>query len=254
MRLSKNVGFGAGHNIALFKAQTPYVLVLNQDVVLEREALARLMAAAQEHGDAAALGPCLLRPGRPKAEAIIDTAGLQTRVWGSVFDRGSSRTIQTRYQRSGYVWGISGACLLLKREAVLSLAYARPDRNYGEIFDETFFMYKEDVDLGARLRTAGWKVWYEAEAIGTHGRTGAAPASLGETRQHRRRLARYVRQYSYRNHWFFLIKNAPLWQWPLILPYEALKFVFILFTEPTTLRLFPSLVRRSWLMLKRRYA
>jgi len=243
IELHQNIGFGAGHNKAIQASQTPYILVLNQDVVLQPTALEHLLAAA-ESSHAAAIGPLLLRPESTQGKQIVDTAGLIKRPWWSVFDRATGKTLTPTLSRSGFLWGVSGACMLLRRSALEHVAYQKPDGTR-EYFDESFFMYKEDVDLCARFKRVGERCWYEASAIGTHGRTG----------KHGKRLAlpAYVREYSYRNHWFLLYKHAWLIAWPIIAPYEALKLVWIFVREPKTLRVIPEILAGIPRMLKRRY-
>lgn len=249
--LSENVGFGAGHNLAIRSSQTPFILVLNQDVVLEAHALERLLAAAEAHEEAGSVGPCLYRGEGPKPTELIDTAGLQKTFYYKVSDRGAGKTRDGRLSQSGFVWGISGACQLLRRSALEAVAYAGEPVQY---FDESFFMYKEDVDLCARLNKRGWRSWYEPGAIGWHTRTGFAPRAMGETRTHRLVLPRYVKEYSYRNHWLFLLKNAPLILSPLIAIYELLKAAYLFVFETKTLRVIPEILSSTPLMLRRRYA
>lgn len=252
IQLHENVGFGAGHNIAINASTSPYVLVLNQDVTLEPNALQRLVQAADQ-SRAAVTGPLLLRPKPLPQDPIVDTAGLKKRLWWAVQDRGSSKPLSLPLKRSGFVWGISGACALLSREALQRVSYAQPTGK-NEYFDESFFMYKEDVDLCARFRKRGLKAWYEADAVGYHGRTGFAPSSATEQVVHRRTLPTYVREFSYRNHWLVVFKHAWLWQMPIVLFYELVKLLFIILLEPKTLRVTPEIFKRIPLMLKRRYA
>lgn len=242
--LHENVGFGAGHNIAIRESTSEFILVLNQDVVLSPDALHRLVSAA-DASRAACVGPLLLRPRTDSAERTVDTAGQVKRPWWAVFDRGSGQPINASLQRSGYIWGISGACMLLRRTALQQIAYIRPD-GAADYFDESFFMYKEDIDLCVRLRRVGQRCWYEAQALGDHGRTGKSG--------NRRALPAYVREHSYRNHWFLVLKHAWLVSFVLILPYELIKLLFILLHEPKTLRVIPDIVRHLPSLLKRRYA
>ncbi len=242
--LHENVGFGAGHNIAIRESTSEFVLVLNQDVVLKPDALQNMVMAAQK-SRAACVGPLLLRPGSDSATRMVDTAGLIKRPWYAVIDRGSGKPVKESQLRSGFIWGISGACMLLRRDAIEAVAYKRHD-GAAEYFDESFFMYKEDIDLSIRLRRRGQRCWYAADAKGDHGRTGKA----GD----RRALPAYVREYSYRNHWFLIIKHAWLIQLIFIVPYELLKALFVIITEPKTLRLVPDVFKQLPKLLKRRYA
>ncbi|MBI4122154.1 MAG: glycosyltransferase family 2 protein [Parcubacteria group bacterium] len=251
--LHENVGFGRGHNIAIRETQTPFILVLNQDVVLEARALEQLMAAAHAQQDAGVVGPCLYRGETPQPVERIDTAGLHKSFFYQVVDRGTGREVSDRFTRPGFVWGISGSCMLLRRSAIESIAYTRSDGTK-EYFDENFFMYKEDLDLCARLNRAGFKSWYEPRALGWHTRTGFAPSGMTQVTKHRAKLPRYVRQYSYRNHWLFILKNAPLLFAPFILVYELLKALYLLVFETRTLGMILQVFPLLPIMLARRYA
>lgn len=244
--LSQNVGFGAGHNIAIRQAAASWVLVLNQDVVLKSNALEQLYDATLR-GDVAVIGPCLLRSAH-ESPAIIDTAGLEKTWYYRFTDRGSSKPLHEGLQRSGYVWGISGACMLLRKQALQQIAYGQ-----AEYFDESFFMYKEDIDLCIRLKREGWKAWYEASAIGYHRRTARQPRTTTQTAAHRRRMPTYVKQYSYRNQWYLILKHTLFVLLPFIALYEILKFGYILLSEPRTLALVPDIIKSLPRLVKRRY-
>ena len=243
--LHENVGFGAGHNLAIAESTSDYVLVLNQDVVMHPEALQHLVHAAQT-SQAACVGPLLLRPGTEQSTRIVDTAGLLKRPWWSVQDRGTGKPLTMPLRRPGFIWGISGACMLLNRKALQNIAFTRRGATTTEYFDASFFMYKEDIDLIVRLHNKGYRCWYAADATGSHGRTGQSG--------NRARLPAYVREYSYRNHWFLLVKHVWALQLIFVLPYELLKFLYILVREPKTLRVLPDIFKHLPSLLKRRYA
>lgn len=251
--LHHNTGFGAGHNVAIRLSVSPFILVLNQDVVLHKDALAALMSAAQKHDEAAALGPCLFRGTGPTENEKIDTAGIRKAFPYRFSDRATGEAFSERYQRSGFVFGVSGSCVLLRRSALETIAMNQDDGTT-QYFDESFFMYKEDIDLCLRLARQGWKSWYEAAATGWHTRTGHAPKNTTSTPQHRRTLPAYVREYSYRNHWFLIVKHAPLLLLPFVSVYELVKFLFLLFTEPRTLGMIPQVFSSLPRLLRQRYA
>ena len=83
-----------------------------------------------------------------------------------------NRTALSRYYKhtwpaekiaSGEVAGASG-CAPLYRRAMLESV----DLGQGEYFDDTFFLYMEDVDLDWRARRAGWTCWFEKVAVAYH--------------------------------------------------------------------------------------
>ena len=155
----ENKGFGAGNNTGMRAASGRYYLLLNPDAWLTEGALDKLMAFADEHPDAAVVGPRLLNPdgslqrsvrGYPSPWRIateyffLRKLGPRTHAlnafFGEQFDHESVRDAEYLF----------GACLLVRREAV--------DEVGG--FDEDFFLMSEEVDWCYRFREAGWKVLF----------------------------------------------------------------------------------------------
>jgi len=224
-----NLGFGKAHNIAIRKTDSPWVLVLNQDVILEPTALEEMMKFTSNKS-LASIGPKLYLT---KDQKNIDTTGIKKLFFFHYKERMD--------QQDQQVWGISGSCALYRKEALDSVAYAN-----SEYFDEFFFMYKEDIDLAERLNKKGWKAQFASTAIGYHNRTASKSVS-------RFNRPEYIKQHSYKNHLFVVIKHATLITLPFVFIYECLKFLFLLFTSPKTLMVLLEVVKLSPKMLKRRY-
>ena len=155
----ENKGFGAGNNAGMRAASGRYYLLLNPDAWLTEGALEKLVAFADEHPEAAVVGPRLLNPdgslqrsvrGYPSPWRIateyffLRKLGPRTHAlnafFGEQFDHESVREAEYLF----------GACLLVRREAV--------DEVGG--FDEDFFLMSEEVDWCYRFREAGWKVLF----------------------------------------------------------------------------------------------
>jgi cellulose synthase/poly-beta-1,6-N-acetylglucosamine synthase-like glycosyltransferase len=101
----------------------------------------------------------LLRPGR----TVIDSAGIRLPRHRRPRDRGSDETDGGQYDRAEFVFGVSGAAMMLRRAALADLAVG------GEVVDEDFFAYHDDTDLCWRANRLGWRVLYEPRARGVHG-------------------------------------------------------------------------------------
>lgn len=174
----RNLGYGAAANLGADGATQPWLVVTNPDVVWHPGALDVMLDAGEATG-AGAVGPTLLNPDGtryPSARALPslrDGVGhaLLVRVWpGNPWTR--------RYQEGADVapidgtiagpaddgdvvrtagW-LSGACLLLRREAFEAVGG----------FDDGYFMFFEDVDLGERLGRAGWTNVQAVAARVTH--------------------------------------------------------------------------------------
>lgn len=233
-----NIGFGAGHNLAIASSHSDWILLLNTDVQLSQTAFANIMKKIG-NPKVGAIGGVLYTD---KTKQSVDSTGI---ILNPFFYHAKERKIVP--ETDDYPWGISGACILLRKTALEQIAYKRTDRDYPEYFDESFFLYKEDLDIAARLKLHGWKSLYTKVDIGIHDRTGSH-------QKKRKDLPKYVKEQSYKNHFFFLFKHAPLTALPTILLYESIKFFYILVFEPTLLAVMPSVLRQLPTMLKRRYA
>lgn len=246
--LENNVGFGAAHNIAIHASDSEYILVLNPDCTLKETALRRLMNAAEVQEEAAAISPCILRSPN---DSVIDSTGLVKTFYGAAYDRGAGKPLPGSLKQSGSIWGVSGACALYRRSALEEVQHTT-DSHRPQYFDEDFFMYKEDVDLAARLQRAGWSAWYQHDAIAYHTRTGK-PSKIQDTKRNRETRKEYINKHSYRNHLLYLVKNV---RGLAILPsffYEFMKFVYLFVFETKTLSVWPSVIKAIPTTLSKRY-
>lgn len=182
-RLPANVGFAAANNIGIRATTQPYVLLLNSDTLVGPGQLEGLCVALDGAPVAAAVGPALLDgTGRQELSygPMISPVGEATqKVRGRLLVAGPAAVrarIAADMRRRQYVDWVSGACLLVRREAAEAVG----------LLDERYFMYCEDVDFCAALRAAGHGILYAPEVVVTHlrGRSRAsAPAAT--TRRYR---------------------------------------------------------------------
>ncbi len=263
LRNFKNLGFSRAHNQAIElarKSGAEYVLVMNPDIILTPDYLKRLMEAVEGRSEIGSACGKLLRVTAPPTEdddpvftGVIDSAGLALRPNRRAVDRGSGEKDAGQYKKNAEVFGVSGALALYRLAALDDLAATT-----GEIFDEDFFAYKEDVDLAWRLRLMGWKAAYFPAAVAYHYRGAAGEAHGGLTKAFSGRLRRspLVNRLSTRNHLLTLVKNEH-WQnallaAPLIAAYEAAKFFAALLTQPSTLPAYLSFWSNLPKMLRKR--
>jgi N-acetylglucosaminyl-diphospho-decaprenol L-rhamnosyltransferase len=203
----ENIGFGRGVNrgVAEIDALAPEVefyLVVNPDVVFAEGSVDALLEAAGRWPDAGALGPLIEEPdgsAYPSARAVPTLAlgsahALLVRIWP---DNPWTRRYLGRGEGPGerVVGWLSGACLLLRREAFSQVGG----------FDEGYFMYFEDVDLGDRLGKAGLANVYVPGARVSH-------AQGHSTKRHPARMLQAHHDSAYR---FFAERHKAPWQAPL---------------------------------------
>ena len=152
LALGSNRGFAAAANAGLRATAAEAVALVNTDVELEPGWRARMEAALGEGVAAVACKMVSLRD-----PAVLDDCGDVLRRDGVCEQRGRGRRDDGRWDAADDVFSACAGAALYRREAVLAAGG----------FDERLFSYLEDVDLGLRLRLAGWRCRYEP-AVARH--------------------------------------------------------------------------------------
>ena len=159
-----NLGYGAAANLGARDADAEWLVICNPDIVWHPGALDALLTATERWPAAAAFGPTILEPDGsiyPSARAL---PSLRTGVGHALFSRlWPSNPWTRRYRgvtdgRERVAGWLSGSCLAIRREAFEAIGG----------FDERYFMFFEDVDLGRRLGAAGCASVYVPAATVTH--------------------------------------------------------------------------------------
>lgn len=175
-----NLGFAGGVNAGVRASRTPWVVVLNPDVVVEASAIARFVAAAEAEPTIGAAGARLVdEHGAPQAGfAVRRFPTLATlavdlllidKLWPSNPVTARYHATDLSLASSQDVEQPAAACLLIRRTAFDAVG------GFDAAFHPAWF---EDVDFCRRLRAAGWRVRYVADASLRH-EGGVAMRSLG---------------------------------------------------------------------------
>lgn len=238
---STNDWYAKGNNAGIKIATGDYILFCNDDVVLEPDYVTKIIETFQKNDQLGIVGGKLLK----NDKQTIDTTGLVMKRSRQVVNRGENLRDTGQYNKPEYIFGISGALLMIKRSALEAIRYQ------DEYIDEDFIAYKDDVDLSWRMWRAGYSVYYEPSAVAYHARTIQHTSLAG-----RGKKSAIIRAYSYRNHWWTLIKNEQCSSfikdsW-MIIPYEFLKFCYILCTEWATVAIIPNIIKGIPLMKRKR--
>jgi GT2 family glycosyltransferase len=186
-----NLGFAEANNLAARDADTPYLVFLNPDAFPEPGWLGALIAAAERFPQVAAIGSTQLRADAP---GVYDGTGDILHASGLAF-RSSYGRRRAHAPPLGESFSACAAAMLVRREAFEAVGG----------FDARYFCYFEDVDLGFRLRLAGWRILQSPDAVVAHvgGGVSGARSAFGDFHGARNRL------------WtFFKCMPAPL-LWPL---------------------------------------
>lgn len=161
-----NTGFGRGANAGIRATSAAVVVVTNADVRPGPGALDRLAAALRDDAGLAAVGPQVRYPSGALQASARRELDLATLLGHGLLGRLAPANRWTRRyhardldpDRARDVAWLSGCAVALRRTAVEEVGG----------FDPAYFLYVEDVDLGARLRAAGWRLRYEPVAVVEH--------------------------------------------------------------------------------------
>jgi hypothetical protein len=133
IREDRNTGFAAAANRGINATDTPWVLLLNPDCAPRPDLVRRLLEAVADRPEAARIGaatPKLLRAEGAELEStpVIDAAGMLVTCSGRHLDRGAGEPDGEAFDSAAWVFGGTGAALLLRREALADIAY--PDNEF----------------------------------------------------------------------------------------------------------------------------
>jgi GT2 family glycosyltransferase len=165
LALGANTGFAHAVNEGLRAAGSELVALVNTDVLLAPDWLARMTGALLAHPSAASAACKILSLEDPTR---VYDAGDVLRRDGVCEQRGRFGRDDGRWDEPGEVFGACAGAALYRRAPVLELGG----------FDERYFAYLEDVDLALRLRLAGWSCRYEP-AVARHAGEGSSGALAG---------------------------------------------------------------------------
>jgi GT2 family glycosyltransferase len=154
LRLGRNTGFAAANNEAIAQAVSPWIAFLNPDAFPEPDWLQHIAGAIARYPEADAFGSLQIDAADPSR---LDGAGDVYHALGLIWRGGFGRTLA--HQRGeGEVISPCAAAAVYRRGTLEAL----------NGFDEDFFCYGEDVDLGFRLRLAGGRTIQLANAVVRH--------------------------------------------------------------------------------------
>jgi GT2 family glycosyltransferase len=186
--LPSNVGFAAANNTGIRSTQSDLVLLLNSDTIVPGGAIDRLVAALRELPGASIVGP-----------KIVDTAGHPELSYGRMISPlaevrqkalvryASASRLAAMTEKTREVDWVTAACLLVRRR----------DAEAAGLLDERYFMYCEDVDFCAAVRTNGGRVYFtpSAEIVHLRGRSWRANPAETADGYRRSQLAFYRKHY-----------------------------------------------------------
>lgn len=161
--LSKNTGFSTAVNIGIRASKCPYVMLLNNDTTLAPDCVELLLSCIENKPYIFSAGARILAA---KAPHLADTCGDYYSVFGYAFCRGQG-LMSNAFSKQVYPVFTNCACAAIYRRSLLEKT---------GLFDERFFAYLEDVDLGFCARRLGFSNVHCPKALVFHTGSGTTSA------------------------------------------------------------------------------
>ena len=194
-----NTGFSAAVNQGIRAAKAPYVLLFNNDAFAKPDMLEKMLAAMQGDEKIFSVQCLMLRHFNPQQ---ADNAGDFMSIIGWAFQRGNCLPA-SRYQKPGRIFSSCGGAALYRKSILDEIG----------LFDEAFFAYLEDVDIGWRANIYGYKNVYCPSALCTHIAGATTSGTSGS------RYNDFKSLQSGRNNFLLPYKNMPILLFILNLPF-----------------------------------
>lgn len=207
IRMGENRGFCEAVNAGIRASDTPYVILLNNDLTIEKGFVKAMEAALDKEPLAFSAGAQMRMM---KAPDRMDNAGDYYCALGWAFDYGKGKKVSGRYLKPKKVFAACGGAAIYRKSILDKIG----------LFDERHFAYLEDVDIGYRARIYGYHNLYEPKALVYHAGSSVSGSKYNE----------FKTNLSSANSIYLIEKNMPplqvLFNLPLLLPGFGIKFLF----------------------------
>lgn len=230
---SKNLFYGVSLNKGIGLSKGEFALCLNDDVVLDKEFIREALKGFLIKDTVGMVsGKILRRDGK-----TLDSAGLFLSIWRTAKERGYGKPDLRQFEKSGYIFGASGAVAFYRRQMLEEIKSA------GTYFDPKFKMFYEDLDLCWRANRSNWQGYYISSAIAYHARGGSFRPDPGIDKPIARRYLNDELHYELiKNRYLAILKNETFLGFLLhfipIITYDFCAWAYILFFRPKVIKRF----------------
>jgi len=205
-KLNENKGFAAANNIGARLARGRWLALLNTDAFSEKDWLSNLLSAVENNPGFSSFSSRQIQAGDTR---FLDGAGDAYHVSGFAWKSYLDYPSENYGKETGETFSPCAAAAMYSREAFLEVGG----------FDEDLFSYYEDVDLGFRLRLAGYRSLYVADAVVKHVGSGTMGAQSD-----------FAFYYCHRNLVWIFFANMPLPYLWLYLPVHTMtNLIYLIF-------------------------
>src|SRR2546427_3684215 len=202
-RLDRNDGPSPGRNVGITEASRRFVLLMDADVRIQAATVQRLHAAMIADATIKCGSPIVVHANRPD---LIQYAGGAMHYICEAVNPWLDRPLAARGLDAQDIGAAPTCALLLDRQTSIEVG----------LFDERYFIGKEDGDFTHRIKMAGYKIWELPHALVLH---------------NSRPRGAWLFYYQIRNRWHFILKNYQLSTIVCLIPpllvHEPLQFIVL---------------------------
>jgi len=207
IRLGKNKGFCEAVNVGIRASDTPYVILLNNDLTIEKGFIRALESALNQNEKVFSAGAQMRMMKNPD---YMDDAGDYYCALGWAYGYGKGKKVSPKYQKTRKVFAACGGAAIYRKSILDKIG----------LFDEKHFAYLEDVDIGYRARIYGYRNLYEPRALCYHAGSSVSGSKYNE----------FKTNFSSANSIYIIEKNMPplqiLFNLPFLIPGFLIKTLF----------------------------
>ncbi|MBD3282560.1 MAG: glycosyltransferase [Candidatus Portnoybacteria bacterium] len=249
----RNTGYTGGHNKGIKQSRGEYIILLNPDVVLDKDFTKNIVRCMEEDKKIGAIQAKVYQLNKNKKTNTIDTLGNRVFNTGRIIDIQQGE--KDKNQKPKKLFAANGVCPAYRQKALNDIKLKT------HYLDQDFFCYVEDIDLSWRLRWRNWKIKYCPKATAWHDRTSAKSLGKGFKgfRKIRKTQSLWMRKIGWRNQRLLFIKNMPISNIfsPTFFLREIKMFLYLLFFEPrvafeirNVLKLMPKMIKKRRIIMK----
>jgi Predicted glycosyltransferases len=200
IELKENTGFCGAVNQGIKATNTPYIILLNNDTIVEKEFVAELFYVMERETDIFSGQAKMLQLHQP---TLIDDAGDYYNALGWAFAKGKGKC-KDLYNEERPIFSSCAGAAIYRRTILEEIG----------LFDEKHFAYLEDTDIGYRAKIYGYKNIYIPKAVVYHVGSGTSGSQYNK----------FKIRYSSRNNIYLIYKNMPTLQIIINIPFFLIGF------------------------------
>lgn len=157
IRSDKNLGFAGGNNLGIKKARGAYIMLLNNDTVVDPDFAEPVVRAFQEHPEVGIVGSKLQFLHSPGVLQYAGSTAMNPYTLTS-FAIGWGKKDEGQYDTPGYTHLAHGAAMTVSRKSIEKAG----------LMEDSYFLYYEELDWCLQIQKAGYKIWFAPASLVHH--------------------------------------------------------------------------------------